>query len=76
MGVYMYVRNAMFPRAKYISHPMFKHNGNRLYLELALFPGLPHLQLLIACILQVIKNWRCGKPAASDHKLEVWKAWE
>ena len=32
---------------------------------LASFPGLPHLQFLIACsicILQAIKNWRCGRP--------------
>ena len=34
---------------------------------LASFPGLPHLQLLIAssmrfCILEAIKSWRYGRP--------------
>ena len=24
-----------------------------------MFPGLPHLQFLIACSMQ---NWRCGRP--------------
>ena len=31
--------------------------------NLASFPGLPHLQLLIASsILETIKSWRCGRP--------------
>ena len=31
--------------------------------NIASFPGLPHLQFLIACsILQAIKNWRRGRP--------------
>ena len=28
----------------------------------ASFPGLPHLQFLITCSMQAIKNWRCGRP--------------
>ena len=40
---------------------------------LASFPGLPHLQLLIAslrfCILEAIKYWRCGKPG---NEASVW----
>ena len=31
--------------------------------DVASFPGLPHLQFLIACSMQqAIKNWRCGRP--------------
>ena len=39
----------------------YSHTHHIQYI--ASFPGLPHLQFLIACsILQAIKNWRNGRP--------------
>ena len=52
--------------------------------DIASFPGLPHFQFLIACILQAIKNWssmqaiknwRCGRPGneamTDNHSVKI-----
>ena len=48
-----------------------------LHFRLASFPGLPHLQFLIAYSLQkleAIKSWRCGRPGneATSGFLTLW----
>ena len=50
-------------------HKVAELENQQLQVLLASFPGLPHLQLLIASsmqkrrvILEAIKSWRCGRP--------------
>ena len=43
--------------------------------EVALFPGLPRLQFLIACSMHTASDQKL-EHTASDQKLEPGKAWE
>ena len=37
------------------------HMSSTISVDIASFPGLPHLQLLIAAKTEAIKSWKCGR---------------